>query len=554
VRFIYCTCAVLLFLAAPAAAQQAQATATATAKPTGYTVFLRGTPVGREEVTIQEDASGFTIVAQGRLAAPLNIVTRRAELKYKPDWTPERFSLEGSSSEGDISVRTSFTNGTAVTEGNRGTAKIATTHQIAPQSVVLPNGLFTSYAALARRLAALRTDTELRAYILPLAEIGVRVVNVQAERIQVATSFLDVRRYEMLFANPGGDVAVNLTAGSDGGLIRVSIPSQAIDVMREDVASPTSRTQVYSNPGDEAVVIPAPGFNIGATLTRPKTPAARMPVVILLSGSGVGDRDGFALGIPVFAQLAGTLADAGFLAVRYDKRGNGQSGGRSESATISDYADDIRAIVRWLMERKDVDPKRIALVGHSEGAWVALLAASRERRIAAVASIAGPSSTGAELLLEQQQLSLDLLNLPAAEREKRVATQRQIQSAAITGKGWESVPAEMRKQADTPWFQSFVAFDPSKVLDDVRAPLLFVHGEIDRQVPVAHLDRLAGLARKLSDSKSVEVVVVRGVNHLLVPAITGEVSEYATLTDRNVSKDITMAVSNWLTKTFAAIR
>jgi hypothetical protein len=44
------------------------------------------------------------------------------------------------------------------------------------------------------------------------------------------------------------------------------------------------------------------------------------------------------------------------------------------------------------------------------------------------------------------------------------------------------------------------------------------------------------------------------VNHLLVPAITGDVSEYGTLTDRNVSMDVTTAVSSWMTKTFAAIR
>jgi hypothetical protein len=276
--------------------------------------------------------------------------------------------------------------------------------------------------------------------------------------------------------------------------------------------------------------------------------------VILLSGSGVGDRDGFALGIPTLGQLAGALADAGFLAVRYDKRGNEQSGGRAESATMSDYADDARAVVRWLRARKDVDPKRIALVGHGEGAWVALLTASREKRVAAVASIAGPSSTGAELLLEQQQHTLDQLNLPAAEREKRVALQRQLQAAALSGKGWEAISPAMRQQADTPLFQSLVAFDPSKVIDDVRAPLLFVHGELDRQVPVAHADRLADMARKLSDSKSVEVVIVRGVNHLLVPAITGEVSEYGTLTDRNVSMDVTTAVSSWMTRTFAAIR
>jgi hypothetical protein len=77
---------------------------------------------------------------------------------------------------------------------------------------------------------------------------------------------------------------------------------------------------------------------------------------------------------------------------------------------------------------------------------------------------------------------------------------------------------------------------------------------LDRQVPVEHVEKLSDLARKESKSKSVEVVVVRGVNHLLVPATTGEVSEYGTLPDRNVSKDVTMAVTTWLSKTFASIR
>ncbi len=374
---------------------------------------------------------------QGRLGAPLNVVTRRAEMKYTADDTPERFTLDGSANGADVSVRTSFVNGTAQTEGNQGTAKIATSHQLSPKAVVLPNGVFSLYAALADRLSRVTAGAELKAYILPLAEIGVRVVSDQPERIQVGTAFLDVQRYDLLFSNPGGDLAVSLTAGDGGRLIRLSIPAQSIEVVREDVASPTSRTQVFSNPGDEAVVIPAVGFNLGATITKPSSPAPRMPAVILLSGSGVGDRDGFVQGVPTLAQLAGAIADAGFLAVRYDKRGFGQSGGRAESATIQDYAEDVRAVVRWLLQRKDIDPKRIAVVGHSEGAWVALLAAAREKRISAVASIAGPATTGAELVLEQQQRALDQMKLTPEERDKKVALQKQIQSAVITGKGWE---------------------------------------------------------------------------------------------------------------------
>jgi len=549
-RFFYFTCALALTLAAPAAAQQAPATAT----PTGYTVFLRGTAIGREEVTVREDATGTTITVQGRLGAPLNVVTRRAEMKYTADDTPERFTLDGSANGADVSVRTSFVNGTAQTEGNQGTAKIATSHQLSPKAVVLPNGVFSLYAALADRLSRVTAGAELKVYILPLAEIGVRVVSDQPERIQVGTAFLDVQRYDLLFSNPGGDLAVSLTAGDGGRLIRLSIPAQSIEVVREDVASPTSRTQVISNPGDEAVVIPAVGFNLGATITKPSSPAARMPAVILLSGSGVGDRDGIAQGVPTFAQLAGAIADAGFLAVRYDKRGFGQSGGRAESATIQDYAEDVRAVVRWLLLRKDIDPKRIAVVGHSEGAWVALLAAAREKRIGAVASIAGPATTGAELVLEQQQRALDQMKLTPEERDKKVALQKQIQSAVISGKGWELVPQEERRAADTPWFQSLLTFDPAKVLKDVRQPLFFVHGALDKQVPATHADRLADIARKQSDSDSIDVVVVRGVNHLLIPAFTGEVTEYASLTDRNVSKDMSGALTALLTKTFAAIK
>jgi pimeloyl-ACP methyl ester carboxylesterase len=560
-RLFYLTCALALTLATatatPAAAEQAAAQpASAAAKPTGYAIFLRGTPVGREELTVREDASGTTIIVQGRLAAPLNVVTRRAEMKYAADGTPQQFSLEATANGADVMVRTSFTNGTAQTDGNQGTTKIATSHPVSPQTVVLPNGVFSLYAALADRLSRVTAGAELKAYILPLAEIGVKVVSDQPDRIQVGTTFLDVQRYDLLLSNPGGDIAMSLTAGDGGRLIRLTIPAQAIEVVREDVASPTARTSVFSNPGDEAVVIPVTGFNLGATITKPASPApsTQMPAVILLAGSGVGDRDGVVQGVPTLAQLAGAMANAGFLAVRYDKRGFGQSGGRSESATIQDYAEDVRAVVRWLQQRKDVDPKRIAVVGHSEGAWVGLLAASRERRIAAVTSIAAPSTTGAELVLEQQQRALDQMKVTAEEREKKVALQKQIQSAVISGKGWELIPQEERRAADTPWFQSLLTFDPARVMKDVRQPLVFVHGDLDKQVPVANADRLADLARKESDSKSVDVVVVRGVNHLLIPAFTGEVTEYASLTDRNVSKNVSGAITAWLTTTFAAIK
>jgi dipeptidyl aminopeptidase/acylaminoacyl peptidase len=131
-----------------------------------------------------------------------------------------------------------------------------------------------------------------------------------------------------------------------------------------------------------------------------------------------------------------------------------------------------------------------------------------------------------------------------------VELQKAIQAAVLTGTGWDRIPRQY-KSADTPWFQSYLQYDPAKPLKDVDRPLLILHGELDQQVPVAHADRLGALAKKVSKSKAIDVVTVKGVNHLLVPATTGEVTEYGTLADRNVSKDVITSLTDWLGKALA---
>ena len=73
-----------------------------------------------------------------------------------------------------------------------------------------------------------------------------------------------------------------------------------------------------------------------------------------------------------------------------DERGMGQSGGRAESATFEEFATDARAVFTYLGKRKDVDPKRISVIGYGEGGWVALIVAAREQRLAAARARCGP--------------------------------------------------------------------------------------------------------------------------------------------------------------------
>jgi fermentation-respiration switch protein FrsA (DUF1100 family) len=102
---------------------------------------------------------------------------------------------------------------------------------------------------------------------------------------------------------------------------------------------------------------------------------------------------------------------------------------------------------------------------------------------------------------------------------------------------------------DNAEFQSILTNDPAKILPDVRQPILIVQGDLDTQVEPSNADRLEALARKRKNAPAVEAVRLPGVNHLLVPATTGEVDEYGTLKDLQVSPKVTDAIVTWLKKT-----
>jgi fermentation-respiration switch protein FrsA (DUF1100 family) len=111
------------------------------------------------------------------------------------------------------------------------------------------------------------------------------------------------------------------------------------------------------------------------------------------------------------------------------------------------------------------------------------------------------------------------------------------------------VPPDLRRSVDTPEFQSILSNDPAKVMPDVRQPILIVQGELDTQVAPSNADRLESLARKRKNQPSVEVARIPGVNHLLVPATTGEADEYGNLKDKHVSPAVTEPIVAWLKKT-----
>lgn len=540
--------------ASPAAGQEATGTAV-------FRVFLRGSPVGTQEATVRSTSEGWEITGKGRLGAPLNLTTRLLTMRYTRDWRPISLHIDAVAGGAALLLETTFADGVASSEITRAGATTRKQDQVSPSTIVLPSLFFTSYEALALQLASIPVGSQVRTYVVPESEVVMKHTARSSRKVETASRVIDVRTHSVTFLNAGGSLEAIIWTDEAGRLLKLEVASQHLSVLREDVASVSARALTVTRDGDQSVRIPGNGFALAGTLSQPsgKPPAGsdgRFPAVVLIGGSGPTDRDETVAGIPIFGQLAGALADAGFYVLRYDKRGVGQSGGRLDGASLGDFAEDALAAVRFLKDREDVDDDRIALFGHSEGAWVALVAGSREDEIAALVLAAAPAGTGGELVLEQQQYLLSKMKLSPDEARARMDLQRRIQSAVLGNGSWEGISEGLRSQADTPWFRSFLAFSPAEVMDDVEQPMLILQGEIDRQVPAHHADRLEELAKQEGDmpDELVEMEVLDGVNHLLVEAETGDLSEYGKLSGKTVDPRVAEATVDWLRRVFAAKR
>ena len=523
----------------------AAVTATAQPAPTpapgdaSFGIFLRGTPIGREQTTLSSSPTGWILTSTGATQAPLDMTVSRFEMKYSPDWQPLELTLEARMKNAVATVRTSFGLTTAINEITQNSRTLSKEDQISAKTVVLPNNVFGAYEALAVRLWPLAADAEVPVYIAPQGEIKIKIRTVVDQSLTGPAGAMPTRRFDIGIQNADGVVNAIITVDNRLRLVRFELPDAGFLVVRDDASSVAVRPALVRNPTDGDLTIPANGFNLAATITTPPVVAGRLrlPVVILVGGAAPADRDLVIGGIPIFAQLARALAEQGDLVVRYDRRGAGQSGGRTETATVADYAEDIISVVRALAKRDDVDKRHIIVAGYGDGAAAAMLAGSRGGEIDGVITIGGTGTKGADLILERQQKVLDGLNLPPAERQARIELQQKIQAAVMGTGTWAGIPEALRRQADTPWFRSVLLFDPALVVPKIKLPMLILHAEQDPNIPASEADRLAALAKARKKDPGTEVSRIPGITQTL-----------AAPDAKTISAAVATAIAEWIKK------
>jgi pimeloyl-ACP methyl ester carboxylesterase len=311
----------------------------------------------------------------------------------------------------------------------------------------------------------------------------------------------------------------------------------------------------------------APQVTLAGTLTLPRG-SGPFPVALLICGSGSHDRDEALLGHKPFLVISDYLTRHGIAVLRYDKRGVAKSTGNYALATTSDFATDAEAGIAYLKTRKEIDPHRIGLIGHSEGGTIAPLVASRSSDVAWIVLLAGTGLRGDEILFLQQAL----IAKASGVSDEIIAQSHSLNAKLYAAASAEKIPANMNadlgavfeqddlghqmsaaqrsaaiQQLSSPWILEFISYDPAPALRKTKCPVLALNGEHDLQVPPKQDLGSIRMALQEGGNKDFQTTEMPGLNHLFQHSATGSPSEYGTIEETFAPEALDL-MTTWILK------
>jgi alpha-beta hydrolase superfamily lysophospholipase len=267
------------------------------------------------------------------------------------------------------------------------------------------------------------------------------------------------------------------------------------------------------------VSLETPTGTLYGTLVLPSGKAP-FPVVLIIAGSGMTDRDGNTVGASgksdVLRLLAEGLAKSGFASLRYDKRGVAKSAkARAAINTFDIQVDDAAKWVAWL--GSDTRFRAVGIIGHSEGAVIGTIAAQRGGARALV-SLAGAGSRFDEVLADQTEMAIRARQLPQKTLEPMRAALAELRAGRTVTTRPPNIPDELWNGLFNPRAQEYLIslfrYDPAAEIAKLPAQ------KVDVLVVIGTTD-LMGTEKdrtKLADAVGVKPVVITGMNHELKTA------------------------------------
>lgn len=246
----------------------------------------------------------------------------------------------------------------------------------------------------------------------------------------------------------------------------------------------------------------------------------KVPVLIMVTGSGAENRDEEVFEHKPFLVIADYLARHGIASLRFDDRGVGKSTGSMQGATTKDFAEDALAGIEMLRGLKQFT--KVGVLGHSEGGSVAFILGAKQK-VDFIISMAGIGAKGDTALTVQANRTYELMGVPM---QVNVAQYR----AQVA-------------QLNSPWLNYFLDYDPIPDIQGTRCPVLAINGDKDVQV-VSSLN-LRGIEMALPKNKKNLVKEYPGLNHLFQHCTTGLPTEYAGI-EETISEEVLRDMVAWI--------
>jgi hypothetical protein len=327
--------------------------------------------------------------------------------------------------------------------------------------------------------------------------------------------------------------------------MQVTVPMQQVEVVREGFALAPAKEPASAGASafaERPLDVVNGDVRLPGTLCLPAQPKGKVALAVLVHGSGPNDRDETIGPNKPFRDLAQGLAAAGIATLRYDKRTFALKGKLAagtltvEEETIADAV----AAIQLAQTLPEVDPARVFVLGHSQGAMFGPVIADRAQARGAI--LMAPAERPLDQVIpEQVRFQLRL----AGQSDAEVDTQTgELKKAFARVRSGEAKDDETVFGKTARYWRDYLGRDTRAALAAVKAPVLLLQGGMDVQVLKADYDlALQALAAKPPAMR--EAHFFPTLNHLFMP-VEGQATgaEYGRAS--HVSPEVIQIIAKWI--------